>query len=88
MREEYTPTTEAVRRDYIFAQGSNDTGEQRLEGEEFDRWLAQHDAEVFQRIRDLHVPEQTVWGVEGVRCGECGWPLPCRTLLALDGEQE
>lgn len=52
MREEYTPTTEAVRRDYIFAQGSNDTGEQRLEGEEFDRWLAAHDAEVFQRGRE------------------------------------
>ena len=40
-----------------------------------------------QRVRDLHVPEQTVWGVEGARCEECGWPLPCRTLLELDGEQ-
>ena len=57
-------------------------------GRESTIWIENRKlAAAIQRVRDLHVPEQTVWGVEGTRCEECGWILPCRTLLELDGEQ-
>lgn len=42
---DYTPTTEEVRTDYVVAY-TNAESSQLLAGMAFDRWIAQHDAEV------------------------------------------
>lgn len=56
---EYTPTTDEVRADFValhtrnfdaYAVGRSLTSEQEYYGEDFDRWLAAHDAEVAERI--------------------------------------
>ena len=56
MADEYTPTTETVRRSYvgmstsgmpILSRSADD--ERRLAGVRFDRWLAEHDREVASR---------------------------------------
>ena len=55
MSDEYTPTTEEVRADYVrdhtrsfdpYSVGRSLTSEQEFYGDRFDRWLAAHDAEV------------------------------------------
>jgi len=51
---EYTPTTERVRRDYVVENlGSTTEPHTATDGEaEFDRWLAQHDAEVVKATEE------------------------------------
>lgn len=61
---DYTPTTETIR-DRIVS--SNYTqGDQPDLGAAFDRWLAAHDAEVYQRGRE---DEKAVWMNPCWRCG-------------------
>lgn len=58
---EYTPTTEDVRDAYalsrvnLFAQGYTEQGDRdRSARADFDRWLAQHEAEVAAAARDFN----------------------------------
>ena len=44
--EKYTPTTESVRERYVAACDSPIAGMNALYGQDFDRWLAAHDAEI------------------------------------------
>ena len=48
---DYTPTTEDVRRLWVYGFGMAKS-EPRIENEAFDRWLAQHDAEVAAKALD------------------------------------
>ena len=59
MSDDYTPTTGEVRADFValhtrnfdaYAAGRSLTSEQEYYGEDFDRWLTAHDAEVAERI--------------------------------------
>lgn len=66
MSDEYTPTTEEVRADYVrdhtrnfdsYSVGRSLTSEQEVYGDRFDRWLAAHDAEVLAAAGVAPQPE-------------------------------
>lgn len=57
----YTPTTEQVRRIYVKHAAFHGVGKSALHGfsaeAEFDRWLAEHDRQVREKLWDEIVPQ-------------------------------
>ena len=71
MSEEYTPTTDMIRRAYVYERVANGMGEPLPVAEaEYDRWLEAHDREVAEKtLRDAvgavgsgrRVPDEPEW---------------------------
>ena len=72
MSDDYTPTTEQVRENFIWGAVDRGYTDDGIEGPAFDRWLAAHDAEVRAEQRGFDP------GAEWTRLG-------MRTSSGVDG---
>ena len=81
MAEEYTPTTEEVRHDYVsldYPEGGYDydtEAEEKVRAVDFDRWLAAHDAQM--RADAWDEGHERGW-MDGVENAEPASPNPYR----------
>lgn len=75
MADEYTPTTSGVREVWIEIQDTTHGEGDEFHGAEFDRWLAQHDAEVAAKAQLDLLGDLLAKGLEDVRYTLNDYPI-------------